>query len=1053
MVNSDTLKALRQCWLQYFDPKTTAYDRRAKFHRAAATANKRKKELKHDKEVISSLTSQFGPLAEQSVTVSTFHANITCDFGCECSNIPETEYLNPLFAFSIGSGHEFSINARSSCLMGFHLAASIAPLASDSIHGMLKRTDNDILKVKLLAWLEFNEWCASFKKFNKSSRLRLRFFVGDPIALCYTFDQLNTGILSNMLSSYVQPWSGTPLVIDGIKHFGNSPLVFNVVDAANLTDTIGSLNLLVSVIPILERSPAAILHTDMKFNPEKGESETALLSRFLHGDPRTICTLLGIAPLPLLTGVTTRGYQNDLYRPSNRHYHRISWKLTASGDSAASNVKLACDPKELASVFAAMYLDMYPHQGERAEFEPPLDPPELGFGRIYNPPHYTKRGFAAFLAFLKHRILLDWESLMQKFLFALGDQLLNDGVHGFHIQDQLLQLYLAGTDPHVRKFSTNREPPGAVIPSSAVSCIVLSVPRAKLQPVLERYPVLEAKFNHRINLFLRIRLMAGRPEKGEDFLLRFNKVQLFSSAIPIFGKLVAAPDGKSCSIEADPKGWKGSSDLQVCTYVPTRSLETMREGPAPQIDLQVNPDNGSVLAMGGVRAYLDIHEAPLFDRTQVLLVESVPGLSAPRPKFIESPREEWSLYDDSATTPSFQTSNMTFTSRLTLRQESNNTVLASGRPVTVTESSPCSINISCQDYQYRFMFPYPIIARRANIRVNRQAGWIEITVPLASNKDGGYTENPFPAFGPIDAICNWNMPTVSFKTLAKIDLTKKTVGAWVIKHVGTMFSKREHQLLKANPQVNVPGITLFKKSLYDLFVNMTRSPRQRCYIIKAHADDTTSVIMVVSALYLNDTANSIVAEAYVVPFSEMPPEFGAISVVAVKIVVGTEAFKLWKQALPAMVERCRNWDHMPDCSRSSSSTFVGWIEESKDSLCLCAPLDRYLLPSLSRCNAHDRPEKGTPAAISPIFGTPYLEEMRDRDGMDELESSVVDLRIGSGVQGNAASPNGHSEPCNRCGKVAKKQCANCETVKYCSRGCQAQDWKEHKKVCASSKRK
>ena len=327
MVNSDTLKALRQCWLQYFDPKTSDYERRAKFHSAVAKAHQRKAEIEDDKELICNLTTLFGPLAEQSRTVSTFHANTTCDFGCECKNIPETEYLNPLFAFSIGSGEEFSINACSSPLMGFHLAASIAPLASDSIHGTLKRTDNKIIKVKLLALLQFKEWCDSFKKFAKSSRVYLRFFVGDAIALCHAFHQLGTRISSNMLSSYVQPWSGTPLVIDGINYFGNPPLVFNVVDASNLTDTIGSLNLLVSVIPILEQSPATILHTDVKFLPEKGESETALLSRLLHGDPRTVCTLLGLAPLPLLTGVTTRGYQQDVYRPSNRHYHRISWKL------------------------------------------------------------------------------------------------------------------------------------------------------------------------------------------------------------------------------------------------------------------------------------------------------------------------------------------------------------------------------------------------------------------------------------------------------------------------------------------------------------------------------------------------------------------------------------------------------------------------------------------------------------------------------------------------------------------------------------------------------
>jgi hypothetical protein len=102
-----------------------------------------------------------------------------------------------------------------------------------------------------------------------------------------------------------------------------------------------------------------------------------------------------------LTGVTTRGYQKNFYRPSDTHYHRVSWKVTSSGDRAASNVTLACNPKELGFVLRDVYLAMYPHQGRGSDFEPPLHPPEPGFGRLRSPSHYTKRGFAALMVFLK----------------------------------------------------------------------------------------------------------------------------------------------------------------------------------------------------------------------------------------------------------------------------------------------------------------------------------------------------------------------------------------------------------------------------------------------------------------------------------------------------------------------------------------------------------------------------------------------------------------------------------------------------------------------------
>jgi hypothetical protein len=122
----------------------------------------------------------------------------------------------------------------------------------------------------------------------------------------------------------------------------------------------------------------------MTFRPEKGESETALLSRLLHADVHTVCTLLGVAPLSLLTGVTTRGYQHQSYLPTNRHYHRISWKLASSGDTAAASLSgnLACTPEDLGVVLAEMYVNMYPHQTESgSRFEAPLHPPEPGFGR------------------------------------------------------------------------------------------------------------------------------------------------------------------------------------------------------------------------------------------------------------------------------------------------------------------------------------------------------------------------------------------------------------------------------------------------------------------------------------------------------------------------------------------------------------------------------------------------------------------------------------------------------------------------------------------------
>ncbi|XP_034480954.1 zinc finger MYND domain-containing protein 10 homolog isoform X2 [Drosophila innubila] len=74
----------------------------------------------------------------------------------------------------------------------------------------------------------------------------------------------------------------------------------------------------------------------------------------------------------------------------------------------------------------------------------------------------------------------------------------------------------------------------------------------------------------------------------------------------------------------------------------------------------------------------------------------------------------------------------------------------------------------------------------------------------------------------------------------------------------------------------------------------------------------------------------------------------------------------------------------------------------------------------------------------------------------ELEQHLADLELQkpeakSGESNVAAAAGGEDEEkthkCGSCQKAAKKKCANCKQVHYCSRECQLKDWPTHKDTC------
>lgn len=195
-----------------------------------------------------------------------------------------------------------------------------------------------------------------------------------------------------------------------------------------------------------------------------------------------------------------------------------------------------------------------------------------------------------------------------------------------------------------------------------------------------------------------------------------------------------------------------------------------------------------------------------------------------------------------------------------------------------------------------------------------------------------------------------------------------------------------------------------------------------------------------TGLYIDTASHNIVADAY---FFQVTPEHRAsrrnvaedmkFGVKACN--VNLEQYKIWKASLPAMVERCRDWEHNEEtCEYFREIPIDGSSETAW--LCSCGRgkvKDDFLLvtewaefaPNVVRF------------ALSPLFPAPFVEQTRK-------QSLFVYERNLEQVKEDIAE----NKACVACGKTGKtKKCGGCGKVYYCGKDCQRKHWKWHKPDC------
>jgi len=1014
---------------------------------------------------------------------------------------PNERQCNPLAVFSAVAGDRFSVHYRTNPLAGFHLAASLTELTPDAQLALTHEKTKQ--KVLGTAKMEFKAWCTAFQKMakttiegkSKTGRLRLRFFVGDAINFCLAMNQLRTSH-TDEFNAYSRPWSSTPLRLDGPgfpNGFDRAPLSFNVIDAGNLADDVGFLNILTATIPLLEQSAAAVLYTEsMKSYPPQGNLLAELLCT---EDIPSMCALLGVVPAPYVTGISTRAVDEAYVDDTQPVFNRINWKIATSLDPQINPAesKISADPKTLAKLLYDVYLEMFAHESGRYR-----DKVHTIFsnskGRFRFPqPHYSRGSYAAFLAFLKPRVCIDWTDLMETLIALMEKEGNNPRFVGRNNLSELsLQLHLFGVyskfpyDEIIYPFPEcmdkgaadfYRHDCGLLKPSSParIGCLILTVPRRKLR-VLYKSCVDDG---HRANMVFQLHLQA----KGVH--------ETFTSLHPVFGKLTSSSDGSSCEIERDASGWFGHSDLHLCVLVPTWLL-LMTNPKELEISLQLYHEYSVMMLMNDVLPpFLEVFRARLLSTEYVHLCKSLPGLKAPTPTPIDPVKSNVAFTNDSheITFPSLTPGAQTFTTRVTIKNKLELERLANGATVDVGLFSSSTVLLTCEKFKYTCRLPFPVASQGLRVRVARKSGWIEIISRLlpAQVSGLGIEENPLPLvrdkrYG----LCTWNMPYLNFNALPKIGKGeyKKMQETWFRLHLLGMFSDYEAPLLNVSTSLldkqRHGCLFEFKESLLEVFEIIASGDPSKPIVFNITPIDSTNpadgpLLFLATGLYLDTNSNSIVAEVYVVPMIPSlilnPNFFPFVPRIfrSVHIQVYRDVYVMWKNFLPAMAERCRDWEHTSACEFADG---VPDFDTEKSQLCSCGVGKGGKV--FAQSTWKEVASFATRIAISPLYVAGYLESAKggplSQNTLKRLPPAQTILSTRKQRKEKTPVPEKLAVPektceketvaaeavkyllpevvkCQGCGKDGEKKCGACGEVYYCSRECQKRDWKKHRAAC------
>ncbi|KAG9098370.1 hypothetical protein FS749_003953 [Ceratobasidium sp. UAMH 11750] len=944
-------------------------------------------------------------------------------------DIQKTTILNPTFCYSHIHGEAFDVYDVT-FPQGYHFASAFAPVEVDPI-------GSNVTSAMAKAKQQFKASCLALQASRKANALKLRFFVGDAIALCKALESYaKSG--EPKTEVFAAPWRAAP--IDLTEHAASEskpPVSFDVIDTSMLVGFLGIPTILLATQPLLKKRPASQAVMYMDISLPVSWSVDNLVER-LGGDIPTLGLLMGLVPRPAVSVFTSHSNTHEhTMRGVDQLFERIAWVEPTGGDKHTHSLSKSLpsiDALDLAKVMFTVYRQMF-YKDCIPLAQMGRLPPEVS--RMYSSVHADRSTVAAFWVHVRDRLLVQngtWETAINSFMSLVKAERENwMGIT--HYVDLILQFRLRGF-PFRDKTGKSQQELSKLgvfegwpdIPR--VVCVVFTVPRSSLDP-----------------------LRNDREDNSPRFVCYFkhsdsDHVDMHSSINAVWGRRIALEGSDTrFAIQEDPDGFRGVSDLVVSFWVDSNTLAH----PNLEISFALRFTPLTLMQYGVDRRKtgdgLGLFATHINDKQHVVVLRELPmgfGQTQRVSSFIAPPPITPSnilTHQVTAVEKDERCSFRSMETRLELESEAERAAVSSGTKVITAQIGPCTVKISVGQTEHIVRYPYPISSVKLGVRTNKKAHQVDLSVPfLDPIESGGYPFDPFPLlehgnFSP------WNLHHVYLDRMPKLSIRNTAKLRWLVDHTAIQMSDRERFVQHCTrPDKRYPSDILvnIKESITAL-IQVYTGLRQPSHTIFALRKPEYGIYMgiCVSGLRLDLAAATVVLDAAVIPWSPettkcLDPK---TPIYAIETRDGDVA--AWKRLLAACVERCRTWSHGPNCEYKSTGSAPLSTSLEENPLCSCGrgpgfDSADWKVAAWDRLLSH-----GTRAAISPLFGVSYLDSI-----------------VGPGMKlQDAKQPVSWDEPTNKCWMCGRSgrvpiPCPKCKKAKYCSRDCQRKHKEaEHKYVC------